>query len=158
VIVDSLMRRRVVTVPREADVRAAAQRMRDEGGGCVVVTAAGAPVGMLTERDVAFGVVAHNDADKPWPGGHGGVRVVAEGRDPAATRVADVMSSPLATIEPAATVEAAAERMRALRVKRLVVVLGHEVRGIITVTDIAYAEPMLNRSLIEGWVKSRWEG
>jgi CBS domain-containing protein len=137
-IVDSLMRRSVLTVPHGASVLDAVRLMRDRGVGCVIATRGGAPAGIMTERDVAF-------------------RIVAEGRDPARTRVEDVMSSPLATIEPAASVEQAAEAMRRLRVKRLVVVLGGEVRGIVTVTDIAYAEPELNRDLIEGWVKSRWE-
>jgi CBS domain-containing protein len=138
-IVDSLMRRVVVTAPASASVREAARLMRDRGVGCVIATEGGAPVGIVTERDVAS-------------------RVVAAARDPDATSLRDVMSRPLATIEPSASIEAAAARMKELRVKRLVVVLGSEVRGIVTVTDIAYAEPTLNRSLIEGWVKSRWEG
>ncbi|MFA5860803.1 MAG: CBS domain-containing protein [Candidatus Thermoplasmatota archaeon] len=138
-IVDSLMHRDVATLPASATVRAAALLMRSRGVGCVIATVADSPAGMLTERDVTF-------------------RIVAEGRDAEKTLVAEVMTRPLATIEPSASIEEAAERMKSLRVKRLVVVLGDQVRGIVTVTDIAYAEPMLNKSLIEGWVKTRWQG
>jgi len=133
------MHRDVATLPASATVRAAALLMRSRGVGCVIATVADSPAGMLTERDVTF-------------------RIVAEGRDAEKTLVAEVMTRPLATIEPSASIEEAAERMKSLRVKRLVVVLGDQVRGIVTVTDIAYAEPMLNKSLIEGWVKTRWQG
>src|SRR5688500_8938915 len=112
--------------------------MRRAGVGAFVARAAGAPAGSVTERDLAF-------------------RVLAEGRDPRTTRVADVMSRPLLTIEPSASVEDAARKMKEMRVKRLVVVLDGQVRGILTTTDIAYAEPQLTRDLVEGWVKQRWE-
>jgi CBS domain-containing protein len=139
-IVDSLMHRGVVTIAQHRSVREAAQLMRDRRVGCLVALSPGGdPAGIVTERDLAF-------------------RVLAEGRDPDATQVSAVMSRPLATIEPSASVEEAAEKMRTLRVKRLVVVMDNQLRGILTVTDIAYAEPALNKSLIEGWVKSRWEG
>lgn len=138
-IVDSLMHRDVVMMPASATVREAALLMRTRGVGCIIATVAGDPAGILTERDLAF-------------------RIVAEGLDADRTLVATVMSRPLATIEPSASIEQAAERMKALQLKRLVVVLGGQVRGILTVTDIAYAEPMLNKSLIDGWVKTRWEG
>lgn len=137
-IVDSLAHRNVATIDREASVREAARLMVGRDVGSVVVTNAGAAEGIVTERDLAR-------------------RVLAAGLDPDATRVREVMSAPLATIAPSATVEEAAQMMRALRIKRLVVVLGEEVRGIVTATDIAYAAPSLNASLVEGWVKQRWE-
>lgn len=137
-IVDSLARRTVVTIPASATVHEAAREMRRAGVGSLVALEGGAPAGILTERDLAF-------------------RVLAEGRDPQATRVADVMSRPLATIEPSASIEDAARKMKDLKIKRLVVVLDGQVRGILTTTDIAYAEPQLTRDLVEGWVKQRWE-
>ena len=136
-IVDSLMRREVLVVPETTNVMEAARQMKRRGVGSVVVTRGGEAIGILTERDVAF-------------------RVVAEGRDARSTLVSEVMSQPLATIEPAASVEDAAEKMKALRIKRLVVALDGEVRGIVTATDVAYAEPSLTRALVEGWVRQRW--
>lgn len=138
VIVDSLARRNVATIDRGATARAAARLMVDRDVGSIIVTEAGAARGIITERDLAR-------------------RIVAAGLDPEATLVDAVMSSPLATIAPSATIEEAAEMMRALRIKRLVVVLGEDVRGIVTATDIAYAAPALSSALVEGWVKARWE-
>lgn len=138
VIVDSVARHDVVMVPEAATVAQAATLMRDRRVGSVLVARGGAPVGILTERDVAW-------------------RVVAEGRDPTRTLAAEVMSSPLATIEAAASLEEAAERMRALGVKRLVVVVGTQLRGIVTVTEVAYAKPELSRRFMDAWVKPRWE-
>lgn len=138
-IVDSLMQRAVLTIDGGSSVRAAAREMKARGVGSVVVTASGAPVGILTERDVAF-------------------RVVADARDPDATRVDAVMSRPLATIAPSASVEEAATLMKQLRIKRLVVVQDGAVRGMVSATDIAYAEPDATRALLDGWVKQRWEG
>lgn len=137
-LVDSVMRRSVVTLPAAATARDAARHMAERRIGCVVVTEAGRPVGILTERDLAW-------------------RVLAAGLDPDRTVARAIMSSPLATIEPAASLDAAAARMRELNVKRLVVVLGTEVRGIITTTDIAYARPEVSKAFLDTWVKARWE-
>ena len=138
-IVDSLMRRSLVSLPASATVLEAAVVMRDRRVGSVIVTAADAPVGIVTEGDLAR-------------------KVIAQGLAPERTPLSAIMSRPLASIEPSAQVEEAAKLMRTLGVKRLVVVLDGAVRGIVTATDIAYAEPSLTASLLDGWVKSRWEG
>lgn len=137
-IVDSLMRRSIVALPVGATARAAARLMRERGIGSVVVVRGGVPVGMVTEGDLAR-------------------TIVAEGRDADRTELADIMAHPVATIEPAASVEDAARRMKELRVKRLVVVLGTQVRGILSATDIAYAEPRLTEGLAESWVARSWQ-
>lgn len=137
-IVDSLMQRTVLTIDGGATVRDAAIAMKARGVGSIVVTLGGAPTGILTERDLAF-------------------RILADRRDPDATRVDAVMSRPLATIAPSASVEEAATMMKRLRIKRLVVVQDGVVRGMVSATDIAYAEPEATRALMEGWVKQRWE-
>lgn len=135
-IVDSIMTRRVWTVPAEATVRDAAREMKARKIGGLIVVKGGKAVGMLTERDLAH-------------------RVLAESRDPDATRVGDVMSSPLATVAPDEQVDAVAGRMRALGIKRLAVVLEGELRGIVTVTDIAHARPELSREFMDSWVRAR---
>lgn len=137
-IVDSLMRRSVLTLPEGTTARAAAVLMKERGVGSVVVVRGGALTGIVTERDLVQ-------------------RVLALVKDPDRTLLGEIMTSPVATIEPAASVEEAAHKMKELKVKRLVVALDGQVRGIVTVTDIAYAEPDLTRGLVEGWVKQRWE-
>jgi CBS domain-containing protein len=139
VIVDSLMHRPVVGAEASMSVHDAAQLMERERVGCLVVTHGDDAVGIVTERDLVF-------------------RVLGAGRDPAATRLADVMSAPIATVPPDASVDEAAALMKRLRIKRLVVVADGEARGVISVTDIAYASPEASRAMLEAWVKQRWEG
>lgn len=136
-IVDSVMTRTVLTVDSRATVRDAARLMREKRVGGLVVVSSGGAVGILTERDLVH-------------------RVLVEGRDPDATPVGDVMSSPIATIEPSADLDEAAEKMERLHVKRLVVTLGDDVRGILTVTDLAYAQPDVHRRLVDTWIRRRW--
>lgn len=136
-LVDSIMRRTVVTIHPGATAREAARLMQEKRIGGIVVAEGGRPIGMLTERDLAW-------------------RVLAAARDPDRTQVREIMSHPLASIEPAAQVDAAAEAMKRLGVKRLVVVLDGQLRGIVTVTDIAYARPELSRQFVDTWVKPRW--
>lgn len=137
-IVDSVMRRVVVAVSPDASVRDAARLMRDRAVDSLIVSTGDVALGILTERDLAH-------------------RVLAAGLDPDATRVRAVMSAPVATVLPTATLEEAATEMKRLRVKRLVVALEGDVLGIVTVRDIAYAAPEATRHLVEGWVKQRWD-
>ena len=51
----------------------------------------------------------------------------------------------------------AADTMKRLRIKRLVVMRDNLPRGVISVTDIAYASPEANRAMMDAWVKQRWE-
>lgn len=62
----------VVTITSKASVREAARLMRAEKVGAIVVVDSSTPNGILTDRDIA-------------------VSVVAEGRDPAAVQVGEVM-------------------------------------------------------------------
>ena len=137
-IIDSLMKRGVVMIASGASARVAASLMRDRRVGSVVVEEGGIPIGIVTEGDLAR-------------------KVVAEGRDAERATAKEIMSAPVATIEPSASVEEAAAMMKRLGVKRLVVVLDGSVRGIVTATDIAYAEPALMTGLLDGWIKQRWD-
>jgi CBS domain-containing protein len=83
----------------------------------VVVDPAGSPVAMVTDRDLA-------------------VRVFAEGVDPE-TAVGDHASRPLICGEPAMVLDEAAALMVQHRVRRLPVVDGDRLAGIVTLDDIA---------------------
>ncbi len=137
-LVDSLMHRPVVAADARASVRDAARLMERQRVGCLVVTRGDDAVGIVTERDVVF-------------------RVVGAGRDPDATRLEEIMSAPIATVPPDASVDDAAALMKRLRIKRLVVLDAGEARGVISVTDIAYASPEASRAMLDAWVKQRWE-
>jgi CBS domain-containing protein len=113
-----IMTSAVVTAAPETSVLEVAEKMRDSRvGSVVVVDPAGSPVGMITDRDVAL-------------------RVFAAGVDPAAP-VADHASRPLVSGEPEMELEEAAALMVQHRVRRLAVLSGGRLAGIVSLDDIA---------------------
>jgi CBS domain-containing protein len=91
------------TAAPDDDVATAARWMRDEDAGALPVVEGDRLIGMLTDRDVV-------------------VRVVAEGRDPASTRVGEVASRRLVTIDPQQDADEALRLMAQHQVRRLPVV------------------------------------
>ena len=92
---------------------------RDENyKGYVVVLHKGQPVGMVTERDIVQKVVAHD-------------------RDPSATPISNIMSTPLHTIDPDEDLSTVAKIMREQNVRKLVVAKDNIIQGIITSKDIS---------------------
>lgn len=73
--------RQAITVTENTTVSEAAKRMRESKAGAVLIVNDEGLVGIFTERDALF-------------------RVVAEGRDPKATRLAEVMTRNPTTIHP----------------------------------------------------------
>jgi CBS domain-containing protein len=108
----------VVTAHADASALEVARLMRDHRvGSVVVVDSAGSPVAMLTDRDLTL-------------------RVFAEGADPA-TPALQHASRPLICGEPEMELDEAAALMVQHRVRRLPVVQGEELAGIVTLDDIA---------------------
>jgi signal-transduction protein with cAMP-binding, CBS, and nucleotidyltransferase domain len=108
----------VVTAAPQASVVSVARQMRDRRvGSVVVVDPAGAPVAMVTDRDLA-------------------VRVFAEGVDPEAA-VGEHASRPLICGEPEMGLDEAAALMVQHRVRRLPVVERGRLAGIVTLDDVA---------------------
>jgi len=125
-----------LTLDADESVRQAARRMWANRAGSALVLDDGELVGIVTERDLTW--------------------LVSEGRDPEQTRLDDVMSSPVETIEPAANVEQAIAQMEEAGVRRLAVELDGELQGVVSVTDIAYEEAELARRAREN-VGRRWQ-
>jgi CBS domain-containing protein len=107
----------VVTAPPERSVREIAEMMRERNVGSVVLIEDQRPVGFLTDRDLA-------------------VSVLADGRD-LGDHAADHASSPVITANAEMQVEEAAELMVRHGVRRLVIVDGERLTGILTLDDIA---------------------
>lgn len=108
----------VVTVTAELSVREAAQRMDRHGVGTVVVVDSGAPVGVLTDRDIALEVLCN--------------RLDAE-----AVTVGEVAHRPVATVGVDTWVREAAALLRAYGLRRLPVVDGDgKLAGLISVDDL----------------------
>jgi CBS domain-containing protein len=121
-LVRDVMTRGVKTIRPEDTVLEAVSKMNKFHIGSIVVTNNGRPMGIITERDIL-------------------VKVVEPCMDPASIRAKDVMSKPVITIEPNAAVEEAAKIMARARIKKLPVVEGGKLVGIVTTTDIARASP-----------------
>jgi len=116
--VKDVMVTEVVTADAESNVREAVERMNDYDIGCLIVKEREQFVGILTERDVLR-------------------RVVTEARNPEETLVRDVMSKSLTVVGPEASLEEATFLMLERGVKKLPVVEGKKLVGIVTLTDIA---------------------
>jgi CBS domain-containing protein len=108
----------VVTAGSDASALQVARLMRDHRVGSVVlVDSAGAPIAILTDRDLTL-------------------RVFAEAADPASPAL-DHASRPLVCGEPDMELDEAAALMVQHRVRRLPVVAGGELAGIVSLDDIA---------------------
>lgn len=115
--VRDVMTRDVVVVDPERTVQDAARRMAAKRIGGLVVVRLGRPVGLLTERDILW-------------------KVTAKERNPKKVLVRDVMSSPVVTVSPLATLRAAARIMLEKHTRWLVVTRLDEVEGILTASDL----------------------
>ena len=115
--ISEVMTRSVVTADAASTLAEVAELMRDRNVGSVVIVDGERPVGVLTDRDLALAVVAD------------GVDVAEEaGRH--ATR-------PLVTGRSDMELEEAAALMVQHRIRRLPVLSGDELAGIVTLDDLA---------------------
>jgi CBS domain-containing protein len=112
------MRVDMVTVEEGMSVAEASLGMYKKGEGCAIVLRQGKPFGIVTERDVTW-------------------KVAAKGLDPKNVRVAEVMSTPLITIDPNADLTEAAKVMRKHKIRRLAVVKDEVLQGVLTAQDVA---------------------
>jgi CBS domain-containing protein len=113
-----IMTAEVVTARPEASVRSLAEQMRDRNVGSVVlVDSAGRPVGMVTDRDLTVDVLASGL----------GAETTAEG----------CATAPVVTGEQDMELEEAAALMVSHRIRRLPVMDGDALVGIVTLDDIA---------------------
>jgi len=117
VLIREVMTETVVTAPPERSVREIAEMMRERNVGSVVLIEEQRPVGFLTDRDLT-------------------VSVLADGRD-LGDHAADHASTPVITANAEMQVEEAAELMVRHGVRRVVIVDGERLIGILTLDDIA---------------------
>ena len=116
-LIRDVMTESVVTAPASAPVREVAELMRERNVGSVVlVDEAGGATAIVTDRDLAVGVLA-------------------DGRD-TGDRASDHASAPVVTGSVQMAVEEAAELMVAHRIRRLPVLDGERLSGIVTLDDL----------------------
>jgi CBS domain-containing protein len=122
IIVRDVMTKNIKTVKTDDTVHNAVKKMNKFDIGSVIVISSGRPVGIITETTI--------------------MRRILEPRlDPATIWCKDIMSSPLTTIEPNFALEEAAKIMARKKVKRLPVMDGEKLVGVISSTDIMKASP-----------------
>ena len=123
-LVKDVMTRDVKTIKPGQTVLAAAEKMKEFRIGCLIVEKNEKLLGILTDSDIL---------DK----------VTAEDRLASKIKVKDVMTNELVLIEHDATIEQAAELMEERKIKKLPVIKGRKLIGIVTVADMAQAQPKL---------------
>jgi signal-transduction protein with cAMP-binding, CBS, and nucleotidyltransferase domain len=124
-IVREAMSSPVITVWENDSTADAAGVMKEHDVGALIVLGGESqPVGIVTERDLVY-------------------RVIAEGRSPGEIKVKEVMSSPLMTVDPEAGLDKAMAMMSMKNVRRLGVVYKGSLEGMISDKDIIRIMPAL---------------
>lgn len=128
--VREVMQSQPTTIDAGETVARAAQTMCRDGVGSCIVLQDNLPTGIVTEEDI-------------------NCKVVAKDLKPGSIHVSDIMSTPLITIGAEKLVGDAAAMMVKHRVRRLPVVEGPLVIGIVTVRDILTVAAEVNELLAD---------
>ena len=129
--VKDIMTKDVVSISCDGTVLEAAELMSSSQLGCLVVVDREAPVGIVTERDIVRRVVA-----KKLPFG---------------TKVSEVMSKSLITVDPDASLKEAARLMSSNKIRRLPVSKDSKLVGIVVAADFVrnLGKKSLSEEIIE---------
>jgi CBS domain-containing protein len=115
-----VMTERPITCEPSATVVEVAKLMEREDVGPIPVVESDRLVGIVTDRDLVL-------------------RVIAEGRDPKQTSVKDIISKDLVTVSPEEDLEQVLRVMAGKQVRRVPVVEGDRLVGIVAQADVARA-------------------
>ena len=124
------MIKEVISIDEDASVKEAADLMAQHEIGSLVITEKGKPVGIITERDLLS-------------------RVLATGKNAEATMIKAIMSKPLICGNPEMDAAEAARFMVNNKIKKLPVVEGGRLIGIMTLTDLCTVQPELAKVIEE---------
>jgi CBS domain-containing protein len=119
---EDAMTREVITLDENISAKKAAEIMAQEGVSAIIVTTDGKAIGILTERDLLK-------------------RIVVEAKNSVETKLKEIMSSPLVTIEPSVDLEEAARIMFEKKIKNLPVINNNRLIGLINLQDICRLQP-----------------
>lgn len=114
------MVKNVITLEKDVSVRDAVRVMNENGIGCLVAVDNGEIIGILTERDLLR-------------------RVLETCRNPKETKVSEIMTRNVIVGNPDMQLVEATRLMFENKVKKLPIVEGDRLVGLITLTDIARA-------------------
>lgn len=130
-IVKEIMTNRIVTVDIDNTIIDASRVYRDNKVGCLIITDNEQVVGIVTQRDLIERTICNN-------------------LNPEKTKIGEIMSKNIKTINSNDRVEKALDLIKKNKIKRLPVISGDKLVGIVTVTDIAYSRPDVKKFL-EKW-------
>ena len=116
-VVSDIMTSPAITVDAEVNVRDASLLMGDKEIGSVIVVERGAPVGIVTKRDIIR-------------------KLVALCLDPCETKVKDIMSKPLITIGKDIGILKAMRQMQEHSITQLVVMDEDALEGVVSERDV----------------------
>ncbi len=116
-IASVIAERTLYTLPATATAREAARYLADKDVGAVAIVDDGALMGVLSERDLVF-------------------RIIAGGTDADATRVADIMTRNPVTVQAAESLSHALGEMRDRNFRHLPVMDEEALVGMISVRDL----------------------
>jgi CBS domain-containing protein len=125
---EDVMTTKVAVMDEAISVKKAAEVMAQEGVSAIIVTVEGKAKGIVTERDILK-------------------RIVAEDKNAKKTKVKEIMTSPLVTIEPTTDLEEAARLMFEKKIKNLPVTHENRLIGLINLQDICRLQPEILRLL-----------
>ncbi len=115
-----LMTSSPATAEPSSTVADVARIMANEDVGPVPIVDGGRLVGLVTDRDLV-------------------IRVIAEGREPNSTTIGEIASADLVTVQPDTELNEALQLMAQNQVRRLPVVEGDRLVGIVAQADVARA-------------------
>jgi CBS domain-containing protein len=126
--VKQAMTKNVLVTNPTFSVRSAAKIMAEQRVGSLVVQENNKIVGIITELDIIW-------------------KVVANDKDPNTTTVGEIMSKKVITIRADQTIEEASVLMVENKIKKLPVVENNKLVGIITATDLISVQPKMIEDL-----------
>ncbi len=137
IFVRDIMSRPPITAKESDTAMSAAKLMAKHDVGCIIIVdKTGKPAGIITERDIVD-------------------RVASKNLVPSDVKVTDAMSKPIIGVPPTTRVNEAAKQMNQSKIRRLAVIDGGKLVGILTMKDILEVTPAMMDLISE---KSRISG
>ena len=129
--IKEVMKKNIITIPSNTLVTVAAKAMKEKNIGSIIITDNRRYIGIVTERDILY-------------------KVVAEGKNPKYILVDDIMTRSFVTIDADATLIEANEIMDKNDIRRLLVKEDNKIVGILTTREITkYLRYGLARRLLK---------
>lgn len=119
-----IMVKDVITVEPRKSVKKAVELMKKNEIGCLIVVQDEKPIGIVTERDMLN-------------------RVLMSDRDPQEIKVQDIMTNSLVSGKPDMEIMQTARLMFKRGIKKLPVIDGGRLIGLVTLTDLVYSQEVL---------------